>query len=425
MRRVVVTGIGLITPLGVGVDETWDGLMEGRSAVGPIEDYDASSLRTRLGAEVRGLVPKDHVPNRRALRTMTRNDVLGTVSAVLAVKDAGLEDIEDSDGRTAVYSGSNKEISDPYDVIDAAIGARDEDGHVDMHRFGEQAQTGVRPLFFLGGLQAASLFYISDAYKLRGPNTYFAGTAETGANAIGRGYRAIARGEADRAVAGGFDNPVSWWNMSRMDTIGIMSRHNELGASACRPYDRDRDGTVMGEGGAFFLLEEMETAKERGARAYAEVVGFGSGIDTGSVITPEASGEGLVIAIEAALREAEIPTDDVDYLASHGSGTLLGDSTEAAALRSVFGDSSGTPASSVKPATGHLCAGAGALNAAVATLAVHRGGMPPTLNLEHPDPHCNGVDWIPNDPREAEVRQSLALARGFEGQNVALAFRAV
>jgi 3-oxoacyl-[acyl-carrier-protein] synthase II len=233
------------------------------------------------------------------------------------------------------------------------------------------------------------------------------------------------RGEADRAVAGGFDNPVSWWNMSRMDTIGIMSRHNELGAAACRPFDADRDGTVMGEGGAFFLLEEMETAKERGAKVYAEVVGFGSGIDTGSVITPEASGEGLTIAIEGALKEAEIAPDDVAYVAAHGSGTLLGDTTEAAALRTVFGDSGSTPASSVKPATGHLCAGAGALNAAVAALAVHHGALPPTLNLEHPDPDCNGIDWIPNDPREAEVRQALALARGFEGQNVALAFRAV
>lgn len=425
MRRAAITGIGLITPLGVGVEETWSGLAGGSSGVGPIEDYDPSSLRTQIGAEVRGLSPKDHVPNRRALRTMTRNDVLGTVSAVLAVKDAGLEDIDDSEGRMAVFSGSNKEISDPYDVIDAAIGARDEDGRVDMHRFGEQAQTGVRPLFFLGGLQAASLFYISDAYKLRGPNTYFAGTAETGANAIGRAYRAIRRGEADGAVAGGFDNPISWWNMSRMDTIGIMTGRNDLGAGACRPWDRDRDGTVMGEGGAFFLLEEMEAAKERGVRIYAEVVGFGSGIDTGAVVTPEVDGRGLSIAIEGALREAQAAPGDVDYVAAHGSGTIKGDASEAASLRTVFGDSGETPASSVKPATGHLCAGAGALNAAVAALAIHHGAMPPTLNLEQPDAGCDGIDWIPNETREADVRLALALARGFEGQNVALALRPV
>ena len=425
MRRAAITGIGVVTPLGVGVEETWHGLTSNRSAVGQIEDYDASSLRTQIGAEVRGLEPKEHVPNRRALRTMTRNDVLGTVTAVLAVKDAGLEDMEDPDGRTGVFSGSNKEISDPYDVIDAAVGARDADGKVDMRRFGEQAKTGVRPLFFLGGLQAASLFYISDAYKLRGPNTYFAGTAETGANAIGRAYRAIRRGEADRAVAGGFDNPVSWWNMSRMDTIGIMTGRNDLGPGACRPFDRDRDGTVMGEGGAFFLLEEMESAKQRGARVYAEVVGFGSGIDIGAVITPEADGKGLSLAIEGALREAECKPGEIDYVAAHGSGTTKGDSSEAFALRTVFGDSNGTPASSVKPATGHLCAGAGALNAAVAALAIHHRTMPPTLNLEQPDAACDGIDWIPNEARTAQVRQSLALARGFEGQNVALALRAV
>ncbi len=425
MRRAAITGIGLVTPLGIGVEDTWKGLVEGRSAVGQIEDYDPSSLRTQIGAEVRDLKPKDHVPNRRAIRTMTRNDMLGTVGAVLAVKDAGLEEMEDPEGRAAVFSGSNKEISDPYDVIEAAIGARDEDGKIDMKRFGEQAQTGVRPLFFLGGLQAASLFYISDAYSLRGPNTYFAGTAETGANAIGSAFRAIRRGEADRAVAGGFDNPISWWNMSRMDTVGIMSARNDLGPGACRPYDRERDGTVMGEGAAFFLLEELEQANERGAEVYAEVVGFGAGEDTAGVVTPDPEGKGVALAIESALGEAETSAGDLDYVAAHGSGTRKGDASEAHALKTVFGGSNGTPASSVKPATGHLCAGAGALNAAVAALAIHEGAMPPTLNLEQPDPDCDGLDLIPNEAREGDVRQALAIARGFEGQNVALVLRAV
>jgi 3-oxoacyl-[acyl-carrier-protein] synthase II len=424
-RRVAITGLGLVTPLGVGTEETWRGLVEARSAVGPISSYDASSLRTQLGAEIPDLDPKQFV-NRRSLRTMTRYDMLATVAATIAMQDSGLELGEDPDGRAALFTASGKEISKPEHFEEIAVAVRDDNGLVDMRQFGEMASSGVHPLFFIEGLQGASLFYISEAYTLRGPNTYFSGTAESGLTAIARAGASIRRGEADVALAGAADAPVCWWNMAKIDSLCLTTASNALGAGACRPYDSERDGTVMGEGGAFVVLEELDAAQRRGARIYAELSGSGSATDVQRLLTPEPEGRPLAHAICAALRAAGETAQDVDYIAAHGSGTRRGDASEGQALRAVFGAADGGPmVSSVKPATGHLGAGAGALNLAVAALAVHHRQAPPTLNLASPDPRCGEADWIAGAAREAPVRNALALARGLEGQNVALAVRAV
>jgi 3-oxoacyl-[acyl-carrier-protein] synthase II len=422
VRRVVVTGIGLVTPLGVGTDVTWSGLVDGKSAVAPISGYDTTALRTKLAADIPDFDPEQFA-HRRVLRSMTRNDQLALAGASLALGDAGLESSEDGD-RRALFVGSNKEISNPMNILEGSLVARNEDGTVDIRRLGEQASSAFHPLFYVEGLQAASIFYISQAHALKGANTYFAGTAEAGMLAIGRGYRAVRRGEADVAVAGGFDDASSWWNMTKFDTIGILTQRNDLGAAACRPYDVDRSGTVLGEGSAFLVLEPAEDAAARGARVYAEIVGLGNAYDSRQLITPDPDGGSLATAIGAALREGDAEPGDVDYVATHGSGTRAGDASEARALRSVFGDGGKVAASSVKPATGHLIGGAGALNAAVATLAISNGVVPPTLNLEHPDPECDGLDLVPRESRRTQVRQALALARGLEGQNVALAIRA-
>jgi 3-oxoacyl-[acyl-carrier-protein] synthase II len=425
-RRVAITGIGLVTPLGVGTDETWRGLLEARSAVGPIGGYDASSLRTQLGAEILDLEPKQFV-NRRSLRTMTRYDMLATVAATIAMQDSGLELPEDDpDGRAALFTASGKEISEPEHFEEIAVAVRDEDGRVDMRQFGTMASSGVHPLFFIEGLQGASLFYISEAYTLRGPNTYFSGTAESGLTAIARAGASIRRGEADVALAGGADAPVCWWNMAKIDSLCLTTASNDLGSGACRPYDSERDGTVMGEGGAFVVLEELDAAQRRGARIYAELSGSGAATDVQRLLTPEPQGRALAHAIGVALRSAGEPAEAIDYVAGHGSGTQRGDASEGQALHAVFSDAEAAPlVSSVKPATGHLGAGAGALNLAVAALAVHHQRVPPTLNLSSPDPACGGIALIAGEAREAPVRQALALARGLEGQNVALAVRAV
>jgi 3-oxoacyl-[acyl-carrier-protein] synthase II len=425
MRRAVITGIGLVTPLGIGTEETWRGLIEGRSAVGPIRMFDASSLHTQVGAEIPDFDPEPFVTSRRTLRMMTRNDQLALAGATLAVRDSQLNLSEANCDRAGLFVGSNKEISNPMHLLEATLVARNPDGTVDMRRLGASAQSAFYPLFYVEGLQAASLFYISQAFGLKGANTYFAGTAETGAVAVGRAYRAIRRGEADLAIAGGFDDAVSWWNMSKFDALGIMTDRNDLGAAACRPYDQQRSGTVMGEGAALLMLEEYESASKRGARIYAEVTGFGNAYDAHKLVTPHPEGRGLALAMETALREAGSSPEAIGYVAAHGSGTRLGDASEARAIRSVFGAAADRlAASSVKPATGHLIAGAGALNIAVAALALSHRIVPPTLNLQTIDPVCQ-MDWVPGEAREVRVDQALALARGLEGQNVAVALRAV
>lgn len=422
MRRVVVTGIGVITALGTGAGATWQALLNGRSAIGPIRNFDASSLRTRIGAEIADFDPKDYV-DKRTVRKMTRNEQLAVGGATLAVRDSGLEGELDGE-RTALFTGSSKEVSDLTKLIDAIVACTDEDGRFDVRRVGEQTSV-FQPLFYVEGLQGASLFYISSAFRLLGANTYFAGTAESGMTAIGRAFRVIRRSEADCAIAGGFDDPVWWWPMSSFDSLGILTGRNELGAAAFRPYDRDASGAVLGEGASFVLLEEYETARKRGAHVYAEIVGYGCGADAYRLLTPHPEGRGLVTAMRRALQDARCRPADIGYVATHGSATPQGDLSEARALRTVFdGTAAPPPASSVKPATGHMVGGAGTLNVAVAAMAIHDGVIPPTLNHEQPQPGCE-YDWTPGAARELPVHHALAVARGLEGQNAVLALRSV
>lgn len=422
MRRVLVTGIGLVTPLGTGTDPTWKGLLAGRSAIGPVQGFDASGLRSRLSAEATDFHPLEFT-NRRALQKMTRNEQFALAGATLAVRDAGLEDALEAE-RTCLYTGSSKEVSDLLKLADAVVETLDDEGHIDTRRVGE-FRSHFHPLFYVEGLQGASLFYISQAFGLKGPNTYFAGTAEVGATAIGTAYRTVRRGGADVAVAGGFDDAVSWWALSSYDSLGVLTDRNDLGAGAFRPYDRRASGAVFGEGAGFVVLEEYEAAQARGARAYAEVVAYGSGADAHQVLTPHPDGRGLVHALRGALRQAGTTPEDITYTATHGSATPLGDTSEARALRTVFGAAVDRfMGSTVKPAIGHLVGGAGAVNVAVAALAVHGGAVPPTLNFEEPLPDCD-LDWVPGEGREVPVEQALAIARGLEGQNVALLLRRV
>ena len=243
MKRVVVTGVGLATPLGVGTDATWSGLLEGRSAIQPITSYDASALRTKQAAEISDFDPEQFAA-RKTLRSMTRNDQLALAGASLAMTDAGLDVSQDGAGdRAGLFVGSNKEISNPMNILEGSLVARNEDGTVDIRRLGESASSAFHPLFYVEGLQAASIFYISQAHSLKGANTYFAGTGESGLMAIGRAYRAVRRGEAEVALAGGYDDASSWWNMTKFDTLGLLTQRNDLGAAAVRPYDADRSGT--------------------------------------------------------------------------------------------------------------------------------------------------------------------------------------
>lgn len=421
MTRVVITGIGLVTPLGVGTDETWDRLVAGDSAVGPIAGYDASTLRTQVGAEM-ALTTRDarDYVDRRQLRTMTRYDMLASVAGALAMTDAGIEGPQDDpEGRFGLFTASGKEVSEPDHFKEVSVACRDAAGVAQVTKFGELAATQVHPLFYVEGLQAGSLFYLSEAFMLRGANTFFAGAAEAGLTAIGRAFRCVRRGESGAVLAGGADAPVCWWNMAKIDSVGLTTAKGSV-----RPYDVDRDGTAMGEGAAFVVVESLDSAQARGARVYAEVAGFGSASDVAHYITPDAEGRALTGAVERALKDAAGSAGAVDYVVSDGSGTRQGDASEAAALRAAFSNGDAPAVSANKAAMGHMGAASGAANAALAALAIDRGALPPNLNLENVDPACSGVDWVTGAARSAPVREAVALARGLEGQNVALVLRA-
>ena len=430
-RRVGVTGIGLVTGLGVGTDATWKAILEGRSAVAPLEGFSTDGLTSRIGSQVGTLDPEAYGAARRNTRTMTPGDRFAYVAATLALRDAGFSAADDlpraypDSDRLALYAAGDKEVGRITGFEEAVKAARKPDGEVDVRVFAEVGMNTVYPLIYVEGLPGASLFYISQTHKMTGANTYFSGSSDTGLIAIGTAFRTIRRGEADLAIAGAYDDGLTPLSMNRFDSFGILTYRNDLGPAACRPYDRDRTGSVMGEGAVFFVLEEMEAAKARSARVYAEVCGYGAAFDGYRLVTPDPEGGGTRRAIEAALKDGAVAADDVGYVATHGSATLLGDVTETAALKAAFGEHARRlAASTVKPATGHMTAAAGPLSLATAVLAIHDGVLPPTLNLAHPDPACD-LDWVPLEARSQRVRFAVAVGRGFEGTAAAIAARAV
>ncbi|MFE3254576.1 beta-ketoacyl-[acyl-carrier-protein] synthase family protein [Nocardia sp. NPDC059091] len=419
-RRVVITGIGLVTALGEGADDTWSAIVAGRTAIGPLRAYDPSPLRTRLGAEIPDFDPSRFL-SLRSMRTSTRGDQYGVAAATLALRDAGLEE-RDLGHRTGLYLGGNKDICQRDDSIADMEAIRGADGGPDMRRLGELARSIVPPLAYVEGLQNGGTYHISSLFGLRGPNAFYAGAADSGATAIGRAMRAIRRGEADIAVAGGYDDATNWWAMAKLDGLGVLSPRNDLGGKAFRPFDREHSGSVIGDGAAILILEERDRALRRGARCYAELAGYGMGNDCVRVPASDRDGRGLARAISTALSDAGAPA--VDAVFSHGCATALGDASEVRALRTALGPEAHRAAvTSVKPQTGHLVGGAGALNAALAGLALDSGVVPATGNHETPAPGCD-LDIVSGAARQANPRVALALARGLEGQAVALTLTA-
>jgi 3-oxoacyl-[acyl-carrier-protein] synthase II len=423
-RRVVVSGIGLLTALGEGAEATWTSLVAGESGIGPIRAYDPSPLQTRLGGEIAEF-DATRFANRRQLRTLNRGDRLAMAAARLALDDAGLPHNQaggDELGhRAGLYLGGNKSLGRTEQLIDELKVIRRPDGTADLTHLARHGDAIMPPLFFVEGLPAGAVFSISQTYGIRGASAFFAGHADAGATAIGRAMRAVRRGDADVAVAGGYDDATSWWSMTLLDRLGVLTCDNDRGQAAYRPYDRDRSGGVPGEGAALLVLEERETALRRGARIYAELTGYGAGHDARTPPAADPEGRGLARAVRHALQDARLAPGDLGYVAADGAGTRLGDAGESTALRTALGPAApSVPVSTAKPQTGHLIGGSGALNAAVAALALHHGVVPATLNLDRPDPVCD-LDHVRGSARESRPSHAVAVARGIEGQAVALA----
>lgn len=425
MRRVVVTGLGVVAPNGVGKDAFWSACVAGRSGVGPIRSFDASHHPVRIAAEVpefdvAAFLPAEH---RKSLKIMGRASRFGVTAAVLAARDSGLEwDGEDPD-RVGVVMGTGLVPVDMAELAPLLVQACDADGQLQVTRLGDHGLPRLFPLWLLRHLPNMLAAHVSMVLRAQGPNNTITTACAAGTQAVGEGFRLIARGDADLVLAGGADSRVDPLLLLAYAALGAVSRSARPPAEVSRPFDGERDGFVLGEGAGVLVLEELGRARRRGAVIYAEVLGLGSSFDAYAVTRPDPEARGAARAIEWALREARVDPADVDYINAHGTSTRLNDLMETAAVKRVFGAGARVlPLSSIKSMVGHLIGAAGAVEAVALALSLERGVLPPTINHTHPDPDCD-LDYVPNAARDWSVRTAVSTSFGFGGQNAALVMR--
>ena len=401
-KRVVITGLGAITPLGHDVPSTWEALKAGRSGIRRITSFDPSDLATQFAGEVVDFDPLKYF-DRREARRMDRVTQFAIVAADQALADSGLLNASINKDRIGV-------------VVSSAVG-----GITTLLENQDILRTRgpnkLNPWFIPMMLVDTPSAQMGIRYGFRGPNMAVVTACATGSNAVGEAFEMVARGAADAIVAGGAEAALLPIVIAGFDVMGAMSLRNDAPEKACRPFDRDRDGFVVSEGAAVMVLESLEHALARGARIYAEFVGYGTSVDADHMAAPLASGEGAAVAIRAALARAGMQPTDIDYINAHGTSTKLNDVAETNAIKLVFGEHAyRIPVSSTKSMTGHLLAGAGALEALVCVKTIEEGIIPPTINLENPDPECD-LDYVPNVARRANVRVAMSNSFGFGGHN--------
>ena len=419
MRRVVVTGLGLVTPLGADVETTWANILAGKSGAGPITHFDASEFKCRIACEVK---PADHEygfdPDKRVDHKVQRQVdpfiVFGIDAAGQAIEDAGLEDMDEAMKLRAGCS------------IGSGIGGLpgiEKESLV----LAEKGPSRVSPHFVHGRLINLISGQVSIKYGLMGPNHAVVTACSTGAHSIGDAARMIKDGDADIMLAGGAEATICPIGVAGFAQARALSTNfNDEPARASRPYDVDRDGFVMGEGAGVLVLEEYEHAKKRGAKIYAEVVGYGLSGDAYHVTAPHPEGSGAYRSMEMALRKAGVTPADIDYINAHGTSTPLGDELELGAVRRLFGNAIDTLSmSSTKSAIGHLLGGAGAVESIFCILAIRDQIVPPTLNLDNPSEGCAGVDLVPHKAKKRSVRAVLNNSFGFGGTNASLVMKKV
>ncbi len=405
MRRVVVTGMGCVSPLATGVEPTWDAVMAGRSGVRPITSFDASEFSTRFAATLDDFDP-GLVLNPKELRRLSRFQQAAVVAAEEARVDSMLEIDDTNAERVGVIVGSGI----------GGLSTMEEQHAILIERGPGRVSPLVVPMMIVD-LAAGS---ISIRFGAKGINYAPVSACSTGNHAIGEAGEAIRRGDADVVFAGGFDCGVTPLGLAGFCAARALSTRNDDPQSASRPFDAGRDGFVMGEGGGVLVLEEYEHAKARGARVRAELVGYGATADAYHITAPAPDGSGARRAMLAALARADFTPNDVGYINAHGTSTQLGDIAETDAIKTVFKDAA-PPVSSTKSMTGHLLGGAGALEAVLCVMSMERGYLPPTINLDDADPACD-LDYVPNVARAASVDAAMSNSFGFGGHNATLIF---
>ncbi len=410
-RRVVVTGMGALTPLGLSVDTYWEGMMQGRSGAAPIEKFDPDALSTKFACELKDFDPADYL-DRREIRRMDPFSHYAVASSDEAVQDAGLdpEAMSEADkNRTAVIFGSGI----------GGIKVFQEQ----TENFIENGPRRVSPFFIPMLIPDIAGGHISMRHDFRGPNYCIVSACATGNNNLGDGFMLIQNGHTDAALCGGTEACVTELGIGGFGQLRALSTRNEDPQRASRPFDAQRDGFVMGEGAGALFLEELDHARERGAPIYAEVIGLGMSADAYHLTAPDPEGNGAARAMQNVLEHAGLEPEDVDYLNMHGTSTPLGDVAETKAVKRVFGDHAyEMNCSSTKSMTGHLLGAAGAIEAIAAILAIRHNTVPPTINFEEADPECD-LNYTFGEPQEREVNVALSNAFGFGGHNTSVAFR--
>ena len=404
-RRVVITGLGTLNPLGNDVSATWAAAKAGQSGIGPITLFDASDYPTRIAGEVKAFDPVARF-GRKDARRMARLTQLVMAATEEALAGAQLRDTPASRARAGVIIGSGMGALDP--IQDAADTLR------------ERGPNRISPFFVPMMLADTPSAQISITHGLTGPNLAVYSACASGNNALGEAAAAIRRGAADIMLAGGTEACILPLALAGFGVMGAISTRNDAPQQASRPFDADRDGFVVSEGAAVLVLEERDHALARGATIYGELLGYGSSADAWHITMPDEVGAGAAASMRAALLDAELTPDDVDYINAHGTSTPLNDRAETAAIKSLFGQRAATlPISSTKSMTGHLLGAGGALEAVLCLMALRDGVIPPTINYTRPDPACD-LDYVPNTARAADLRVVMSNAFGLGGHNATL-----
>ncbi|HEY6291898.1 MAG TPA: beta-ketoacyl-ACP synthase II [Terriglobia bacterium] len=407
-RRVVVTGVGLVSPVGVGTEETWKNLLAGRSGAGPITRFDTTGYSTTFAAEVKGFDPLQFV-EKKELKKMGRFIQFALAATEFAMKESGLEITPEIAPRTGVFIGSG---IGGFDMIEREHTALMEGG-----------PRRISPFFIPATIVNLASGFVSIRWGARGPNSATATACSASAHAVGDSFRLISRCDADVMICGGAEAAITPMGVGGFAAMRALSTRNQEPEKACRPFDRDRDGFVIGEGSGILILEELGLALRRGAPIVAELVGYGMSGDAYHITAPDESASGQARVMQNALADAKVMPEQVGYINAHGTSTPYNDRFETLGIKKVFGEHAARiPVSSTKSMTGHLLGGAGGLEAGFSGLALRDQWIPPTINYENPDPDCD-LDYVPNQARQGSFEYVLSNSFGFGGTNAALLFK--
>jgi len=401
-RRVVITGLGVISPVGTGIEKFWANLLDGQSGIGPITRFDASELSTRIAGEVKDFEVENYIDKKEA-RRMDLFTQYAVAAAKMAVEDSGMDLRQVDLNRMGVILGSGI----------GGIATMEEQHKVLVNKGPNRVSPFMVPMMIVN--MAAG--QISIHLGAKGPNITVVSACASGTNAVGDAFKLIQRGDADIVIGGGAEASITPLSFAGFCSMKALSTRNDEPTKASRPFDKERDGFIMGEGSAILILESLEHAQKRGAKIYAEVLGYGATADAHHITAPAPEGEGAARAMQMALNDAGLKPEQIDYINAHGTSTELNDKFETLAIKQVFGPAvDKLMVSSTKSMTGHLLGAAGALELAVTALALRDGQIPPTINYENPDPDCD-LDYVPNVKREKKIHYALSNSLGFGGHN--------